>query len=275
MEEKKETKVWGIFGKASLLVAFVWGLIQVYNYFFKSPEFSATIVGNHCVYETSPIHIDALQRKYEYEALIKTTNISQKDNIDSLLNRTRIGNAKSTFEYNLILVSGNHWDSEFNSLWTIKIKNSGNKPLEEVAIELPFEGIYKIILPNNVLKTDKFKNSIVLGDLRPSYEAIAYCWVKTYSGNYFEADEEKSRVTHKNGWFNISYPVEVTGIVAWNKKNYNTPVLIGLLLFFFIVMMSFALGEIKGIKKAQKKNEQIEEPEGKVNVQNEATKSIL
>ena len=87
-----------------------------------------------------------------------------------------------------------------------------------------------------------------------------------------ERDEEKSRFTHKNGWFSINYPVEVSGLYAWNKKNNNMPLMFLIIFIIFILIISKEVGEVAGIekqKKAQKIITELEENKTQEKTKNE------
>lgn len=259
-DKKADPALWSYVGKAGVLVALIWGVIQIFNYFFKTGEYEATANGSHGFYETSPIHNEAYLKNAEYKALVRT--IIEKEgslksyNLDTLLKNLRANNRSSEklyFDMYLNELGMSPYErKEYNSLWTFRIKNSGNKPLEELALELPFDGVFKVVLPGNVIRTNSFSNKIDIEELRPSYEANIYCWTNA-SMAFIEDDEEKSRFTHKNGSFSITYPVEVTGIYAWNKKNYDTPLLIGLGILAFLFLFIFAYGEAYGSKKMKEK----------------------
>jgi hypothetical protein len=260
IEKKVDSSFWGYIGKAGVIVGLIWGGIQIFNYFFKAGEYESVAKGNHSFYETSPLHNEAYLKSTEYKALVRT--IIEKEgalkdyNLDTLLLKLKGSNNSNEKAYFDMYLHEQgifaYTNQEYSSIWTFSIKNTGNKPLEELALELPFDGTYKIILPNNVIKSNSFSNKIEIGELRPSYEANVYCWTKN-SRTFTEDDEEKSRFTHKNGWFSISYPVEVTGVYAWNKKLNDIPLTIGLGILAFLFMIVYAYGEVTGSKKPKEK----------------------
>ena len=257
---KTDQTFWGYIGKAGVLIALIWGSIQIFSYLFKTGDFEASAKGNHSFYQTSPHHNKAYLKSGEYKALVRF--IIEKEgslknyNLDTLLKNLKAnGNEmdRSYFEMYLNQLGISPFnDREFSSIWTFTIRNIGNKPLEELALELPFDGVYKIMLPDNQVKENSFTNKIEIGELRPSYEASIYCWTR-HSTTFIEDDEEKSRFTHKNGWFGISYPAEVTGFYAWNKKNDNFPIIVGSSILLFAYIVVFALGERSGAKEMKAK----------------------
>jgi hypothetical protein len=266
--ENNSSPFWGYIGKFGIVVALVWGVIQIYNYFFKTEDYEADTKGSHSFYETSPIHKTAYKNAIEYKALVKA--IIEKNGtlknyeLDSLISKVKKGKdatLKSNFEYykNQATNYSNDDTDNYNEIWFFTIKNTGHKPLEELALELPFEGSYKVVLPNNISKVNSFKNKVIVGELRPSYEVTIVCWSDSYSFYSIE-NEDLSRFTHKYGWFGINYPVQVDGIYAWNKKYNDFPLIliacvIGLLIFFLGVNAQYNHAK-KQLEEKDKKSEE-------------------
>jgi hypothetical protein len=248
-DNKKESGLWGLIGKAGVIIALIWGAIQIYNFFFKTQDYSAEAKGNHSFYDTSPIHLEGFNKNIDNQALIKT--IIERDgslksfHLDTLF--AKYQNSED-FKSNRIVLEGSDWETKFVSIWTFNIKNTGNKPLDELALEVPFKGAYKIVLPNNTSKTGNFNNQISIGELRPSYEVQIICWT-VYESYDLESFENKSRFTHKNGWFSIKYPIEVSGFIAWNERNDNLPLFGIVFILLILFFVSFALGEKTGKKE--------------------------
>jgi hypothetical protein len=128
-------------------------------------------------------------------------------------------------------------------MWKFSIKNEGDKPFEELSLEVPFDGFCKIEYPNNKIQCQKFNNKIEIGVLNPTYVVKVICWRQVYSILLSESDENKTRFTHKYGWYPIKYPIYTTkGIYAWFIK-YDFIIfsvflwLIGFLVLFFIIKL--------------------------------------
>jgi len=263
MIEKKESILWGNLGKAGVVVALIWGVIQIYSYFSKTEDYEATAQGNHSkYYETPPPFKKSYIKNGEYRALVKTIikdrGLLKDYNLETLLlqykNLNNNNQDKINYDINYSQLKLNDLNSGYNddykSLWTFQVKNSGNKPLEGLALEVPFKGYYKLVLPDNVIKIAQFDNKIDIGDLSPSYEAKIICWTDY---DYFPLDdaESKSRFTHKNGWLSISYPMEVTGIYAWNERNQGGPFIILCVIVVFLFLILYGLGQTKGMRKVE------------------------
>jgi hypothetical protein len=81
-EKKVDSSFWGYIGKAGVLVALVWGGIQIFNYFFKTGEYEATAKGNHSFYETSPLHNEAYLKSAEYKKEATLLGFTQEFSLD-------------------------------------------------------------------------------------------------------------------------------------------------------------------------------------------------
>ena len=248
------TKIWVYIGKTGVLITIFWGIIQIYNYFSPASGYKAITKGNHVFYETSPLHMDNYIKSFEYRALVKTIIQNEGSlknyDLDSLLLRYKDSN---DFTANYYFLNVNSWETQFKTIWTFSIKNVGNRPLEEVALEIPFEGLYKVSLPNNVTKQGNFKNQVEIGGLKPSYEAQIICWT-TSDLRGLDSYEEKSRFTHKYGWFNISYPIEVNGLIAWDQRKNHAPFVWFLYILSILFLIVFGIGFQIGGKRVEKKN---------------------
>lgn len=253
-QEKDKLNIWSFIGKIGALVALVWGILQIYTYISKVEDYEAETTGSHNYYQTPPSIINSYKKNVNYRAIVRTVidlKGELKDyHLDTLINSHK---KNQLFEYYQYKYKDNDLNREdYNEIWTFKIVNKGTKPLEAIALELPFGGSYKASFPDNKTIDGKFTNRIELGELRPSYEINVYCW---RANDYFypEQDESKSRFTHKNGWFSISYPIEINGIYAW-AKNYSEFVIIGFVVLLFIVLgFGITIGE-KSKKNDEERN---------------------
>jgi hypothetical protein len=253
-DAKKEIGIWAWIGRAGVVVALIWGSIQVYNYFYRTPDYKGKASGKHTYYETSPQHLDGYIKSNQYKAAVKKVieeggSIKNPD-LDSLYLKVT-ESLRSKYGYDVI--TNQSWGDDFRALWTFNVKNVGNKPLDSLVLEVPFEGIYKIILPNNYTKSGNFKNRIAIGELRPSYDAQVFCWTGTSYDP--KSDEEKSRVNHTDGWFPIDYPIEVRGIIAWNDRNDDMPLLILLFILFIAFIVAVSIGASFGERIYKKRLE--------------------
>jgi len=263
---ENKSNIWGNIGKLGVLVTLIWGVIQIFEYFSGENDYKVVASGKISYYEVSPNQKEAFNDYKKFKLITKTLVDNEipinTSDLNELLkyiegNNVKYGILKSEYEYNKY--SDNNIE-EYNEIWTFSIKNNSNKPLEEISLELPFNGYYKVILPNNNIKNGTFSNKVEIGDLKPSYDAIIMCWRNSYSASITDAmytyDQEKTRFTHKYGWFSIDYPIEATGIYAWFKRNDN----IYFFIFIFIITI-LAIPYLYYMDKQEKKKEKEEEKE--------------
>lgn len=239
--ESRNSKFWGTIGKLGVLVALVYGVIEIVTFFTKSDDYEAKAHGEHSFYETAPPFQHQVDRLIEYRALLRTPryatdNIKVAD-IDSMIESAKkdVANPFNLFSSSINVARYDVQPPNFNSLWSFSIENTGNKPIEGLVLEVPFDGYFKVSRPGDSTRSGMFEKRIEIGDLRPSYEAKIICWGKDDS--YFSSiDEEKTRFTHKNGWFTVQYPTIATGFYAWLVKHD-----LSLSLFLSIFLTLFAM----------------------------------
>jgi hypothetical protein len=214
-----ESNLWSWLGKLSVVVTMIYASTEIYKNISKTPEHSAECVGHYHKYETAADFTFAANQNSEYKSALKSEiedkGLTKEGDIDSLVSKIKADTTnslrKSTFKSNVLEL--NNYGSEYHSykiFWEFFIANKGNKPLEDLILELPIEGYYKIVLPNNDVKTGSFKNRISLYDLKPSYSTSIMIWSEL---NYYKFEdygfpsvEKEGKFTHKNGWFQIEYP---------------------------------------------------------------------
>lgn len=260
MENKKNIDVWGWIGRIGAIVGIIWGGIQIYTYTIKTDDYDAEAKGLHSFYETSPKYKNAYQKVKDYKALVKSivSNEGSLKNheLDTLLAKIKKENKSSELrkDFEFYSLIENRYEDNDSEIWSFSIKNKGIKPFEELALELPFEGTYKVIYPDNYIKEGEFKNKIDIGELRPSYEVKVVCWVESvHSYISFRSiqNEEKSRFTHKYGWFSIEYPIEIEkGFISFNQKYDYFPLV---LMITLISIITYILGIYSKVDNKSKK----------------------
>lgn len=239
MNNKNESKIWIYVGKLGVLVAIIWGIIQIINFIVKSPEYSAEIQCRHNSYETSPWHFETIHSILEYKAVLYLLNkkggILNNLDIDSLIDSYKDKrNIKDKHEYDLILSQmSDDVSRDYNEMWIFNIKNNGNKSLEDLVLEFPYKGYYKLSISSKIMKSTYFEKKIEVGDIRPSNETEIYCWTN-HEKPITENEESNIKFTHKNGVCEVSYPIEVSGIYAWFNKNNGYSI-------FFVILITLLL----------------------------------
>lgn len=264
MTQSKDPKnFWSIIGKLALVLSISWILIQMYNNFLKRPDYAFDANGNHSVFE---LPNDLKMTLNEYinilaidSALVENDNKLVKDPISSLAKliqnqnyqgklgiNYKIPHYKNLFEAKKVF-------HEYKSYWWFTLTNTGNKPLEDLTLELPFDGFFLINLKNENDISGYYRQQIKIGELKPSYSVTIKVWsVNEFDSSYPEWDEEKTRFTHKYGWQKIEYPKEVMGVLAWNSKNNNFPLFIFIFVLLILFVIIFALGAEYGPKITEK-----------------------
>lgn len=250
-----ESKIWVYIGKIGVLVAIIWGVIQIINFFVKAPEYNADITSKHTFYETSPWHFETIRKNIEYKAMLFMMNkknfLFNNLDLDSLLDSYKDKkNIKDNYEFDLILNQMNEQiNRDYNTIWVFNIKNTGGKSLEDLILEFPYIGFCKVFMPDNISKSDYFDKKIKIGDLRPSNETKIYCWTN-HDKPITKEEESNIRFTHKNGLCEVTYPLEVSGIYAWFNRN-NGYFILFLIVVIIICNVFYSLGKRMERKKQQ------------------------
>lgn len=255
-QDIKASPIWGWIGKIGALVALIWGIIQIITTALKVEEYEAEAKGNHTFYATSPVLHDCYTKNVDYRAIVKTIIKEQgalKDfHLDTLIwkyskkENTNFGYYQFKYRDKSLKSTG-----DYKEIWTFTIKNTGTKPIEELALELPFDGYYETTFPNKEIKSKNFKNRIELGELRPSYDITVYCWTEDEL-YYPEQGEAKTRFTHKNGWFPVSFAAQADGIYVWLMKYSDIVIFCTLVFLVVLFAVAFGLGESNGRKQRVK-----------------------
>lgn len=253
MFNKSESQIWSYIGKIGVIVAILWGSIQIINFFVKSPEYSADIKGKHSYYETSPWHFERIYNTLEYKAILSLFNRENKLlnnlDLDSLLNIYKDKkNIKEKSEFDEIIEQMNEEvNRDYNTIWIFDIKNNGNKTLEDLILEMPYLGYYKVLLPDNPTKVQYFEKSVKIGNIRPSNLAKIYCWTNLKKP-ITKVEEDSVIFTHKNGVCNVFFPTEINGIYELFYKENGYYILI-ILMFVTTSFIFYLFGKKRGYKK--------------------------
>lgn len=234
------------------------------TYFSKPKDYKMEISGNHYMYKTPNSYL-AIMNEYNK---IKSLDKSYLESINKIslpisdllkfeksaeatknyIFKSRLDNYTS--EYGKII----KWEN-YNEMWTINIENTGAKPIEDLLVEIPFKGFYEVNKQKGNSSNGVFDNRIQIGTLDPGYSISIITWVDDVYSTQPEFNEEKTRITHKYGWQSINYPVKADGIIGWNIKNNNTPLIILIFIIVIIVVLAFGLGVDYGPKFLKKEKE--------------------
>ncbi len=250
---------WTLFGKLALILATLWVLTQLYNYFIKN-EYKLDCKGNHINFELPPNtkatlndYVNRISLEKAYSKYFKDgARIDSIHKIDNTLKKLKAKYSEENlpeYYYNLSRVRNeysyfqstysNFQYSNYNSLWTYTISNQGNKPIEELVLELPYKGIYVLTTKNEPAKIGNFKNQIEIGNLKPTQEITIKAWAENQLYEVLDYDEEKTRLTHKYGWESIEYSKKAEGVLAWYLESYYSGMLLSMITILILFIIFF------------------------------------
>jgi hypothetical protein len=242
---KDKFSIWGLIGKTAAFLSLIWVSVQLFNYFFHK-DFKLNAIGTVSEFLLPNDIITELNKVGDYELFLKAcdllnvpltekTLVNKKINVDlyQLENDRRYPNPSKNI-------------ANYSYIWWYTIINNGNKPVEDIQLELPFDGYFKITYSDSI-KYGRFKNKVKLFTLYPGQNIKIILW-QTFDYNSLSDDKEKSRITHKNGITQIGYSIEKRGFWAWNERTYGTPLFVLIVLFLFLLVISFVLGADLGPK---------------------------
>jgi hypothetical protein len=265
MTEKRKFNFWNIFGKIALIVTLFWTITQIYNWMTEDEGYKIVVNGTHSKFRLPQQYqdvIDGFEKTLDLDQTYRETVNKKGVSIERLLEYYENNNNeefKNTYHYHKDYT--NQLDiKSYNYSWEFQIENTGNKPLEELLLETPFEGSYKVSISNEDNEYGEFKKNIELPDLGPGYSIGVRIWINNTTSLYEEFDEEKTRITHKYGFQQINYPVKVKGFAKWLTKDDNFNMFFVVLLLLVLIFFVFSLGMEYGPKYAEiEKKKKIEE----------------
>lgn len=242
-EHQTRNFFWSYIGKLAGLLSVIWIGIQLYNYFFKD-SYRIKALGSNYSFDLPSNIIRDLS---DYNKLISIDSALRIDKpqsqFNSLIEFRKYPDYKWE-KYNILGIynrnKGNYLN--YKNIWKFEIKNRGRKPIEDLKLELPFDGYYRITKQNEPTLNGSFSKQILLDNLQPSYVITMLVWAPESYTSIPEYDEEKTRLTHKYGWTKISYSREVRGIVAWNLKKDGMPIFFGIMFLIVILISIFVAG---------------------------------
>lgn len=241
MKKANRKTLWNYIQNLGVLIAAIVGFTQIINLFNKPEDYSLEALGEHHPYKIASQHQSLID---DYKKIIS-------------LNKTyiKIINKNSTS-----IENPDTEEQKIDAFWTFAVKNTCKKPIENIKIEIPFEGYFELTNQNREIITKQFKNFISVGDLNPSYSIKVNAWANTYGSN-LNFYEKETKITHKYGYENISYPIKTRGFWGLSKeiKKYNKTTKIVFSLFPFlpaIIMIFYSLSiyinEHNSIRKSEK-----------------------
>lgn len=268
---KMKYKFWDLLGKLAALIAVTWGSIQILNFVFKK-EFKVDISGSH--YEILIPTFNKLKLSYLdkeiitdslYNMIIKNREKRTASSFRNVEEIKKYYKYLDTLNQNYSITAYKICDfvvprvvnlyipelTKYSSLWTIKINNLGDKPLEDLFLELPFDGVFETTnTADRITSNGSFVKRINLGTLRPKYQILVRAWRNEPRMSFIDnkSDEKVSRITHKYGSFVIKYPIADTGFYTFFKKH-ETIIFYSTL---FLLCIIFIVGGFIGYSEKEK-----------------------
>jgi len=180
----------------------------------------------------------------------------QKEYIDAFNNSFKKNMNKINFDEFVL------YNNRTDEMWMFSIENkSKEKLLENLLLTLPptFKNIdYRLIstCPHKEQHNNFTSNGVIeIGILPPSCKVTIILWAYLGYENPISKEEAKEYVekytilTQGNRKISIKYPIEVSGLYAWNKKHNNIFCIIG----FILVLAILYFGNTFTIKDRLKK----------------------
>lgn len=240
MTNKPTFNFWSAFGKFALIVTVLWTVTQIYNSYIGDNGFDFVALGKNSKYRLAPDHQEFIEKYKNLQVLDKTyrekidpTGLSINKLID-FSEKTKNSEFLDRYEFNKKYAHPFEVP-EYNNSWEFQIDNNGKKPLENLILETPFNGVYRITIKDKKDIVGIFNKNIELPDLNPGYSTGVRIWINELT-EFDIYDEEKTRITHKYGFKAISYPKEVGGFIKWLTSYDYVPLQFG---FFVLIVLFF------------------------------------
>jgi hypothetical protein len=105
------------------------------------------------------------------------------------------------------------------SIWWITVRNTGRKEVQDLSIELPFDGLYQVEKMGATSVVTNFQRIVDVGSLRSANEVTVIVWAGPafFPRSTWCARDVygQTRVTHPDGVVRIQYTETVSGFQAW------------------------------------------------------------
>ncbi|RII25101.1 MAG: hypothetical protein CXR30_19360 [Geobacter sp.] len=238
----KVTKFWSLVGKMATLAALILGVIQLISIFNKS-DYSIEAKGFYAD-QKLPFNMESEIEKFEKTVdanAIKSAidiTLPKDSTIDRYSLERSINNNIEKPLSRLKTIS--HELNNINTRWIYTIQNIGKKEIQDMKLEVPFDGYYFVARSDGSLPLYSFNKIISLGPLRPSNKITLTMW-SNYSPSWYE---DNLQITHPAGVFKVTSSKNVTGILAWlaDDNHFMLTILVCVLFTFSV----FIIGVIYG-----------------------------
>ncbi len=245
--KKININLWNLIGKIATLLTIIWIILQLYSFVYKKKDYNIEAYGEHSIFRI-PEKVNkelkkcqktlALYETYREEIGGKIIPMSKLIKIsEEKLNNPWFNNSYEINKYRIKIII-----PDYNELWLFNISNKGLNTIENLILEVPFDGYYKYIPQIGKENDGYFNKRIKLIDLPPGYSIKVFCWRNTVLSSFSNYDEKKSRITHKYGVEKIKFSAKVSGLLAWNIKYDNLPLYILIVILIYVMIIIFDMG---------------------------------
>ncbi len=236
--EKKSFKIdfWHWFGIIAFFGLALYTSFLLYDYLYTLKLPKVSVEGNYSRYENP------------FEG-IKPNRVTEIITIDSI--RKILGNcpqkdiASAQIYYLVYQTVKENYRSQFGkykTFWEFTITNRSEKNITRAYLQLPFEGIYRIMRQNEWEEIREFRHRIFPEIIYAGEKLKIYVWTTEPLSDYIGYLKEKTFFEYYGGAIDVVYPVQVRGLLAWNIKLQNKPALILaaiIVLFLAIIIVVF------------------------------------
>lgn len=245
--KKKFEKYYKILYILGIVISALVGVTHLYDWAGKLSNYRVIATGRYLPYSISEDLIESIK---DYKENISLDRIEEEfPEFEQLgLDRFKLRS----------YLADSFPDSEIYELksieyhWLFDLKHRGNKQLDNLVLNIPFDGYYSVKKNDLLMFHGSFEKKIDIGSISPSDELVIDVWTHSFLGISnikFKGNSNDIFINHTNGKIKIEYFTEVNGFLAWVKRNYlliNS--LTMLFIAFFIVPKVLEIGLPKIIK---------------------------
>lgn len=243
---------WAWFGKIAAVLAVIWLVIQIFNY-FSTKDVKIVAEGEYSPFSLPDNIFDQMSRmepQLDDIAQIEKLLPEKLENRSALASNIYNSIFKERFS-NLLKISS------VNSIWSFNITNEGSKEAVDLKLIFPSVGYYRLYKSGGEhFEAVRFNDIIPIGNLRPSESVELSVWANNFPA--LDPETRDIRITYPDGVAYISYPAKIKG---WLANIFN--ISIEHILYFVQALLLFSLFALIGFKvyrkvKGNSKKERVE-----------------
>ncbi len=229
MTVKRQHGFWALFGKLSAILMAIATLLGIYLTLFPEKP-KLIVIADYHSYALPPNLVESLERVREKESSPFLQHFLREtmEMTDSTSGSADLSEVSRKLEAVFEQAWGHTWSrffshSPFYSPWPYEIfaqlvvENRGARPVEEIVLNAPLDGIASVTYPDESQKTLEITRQIELGSLRPHQKITLAIWSKH---RLFQSDEKKFVVTHADGTGEVSFSTTVRGFPKFLVDNW-------------------------------------------------------